>query len=307
MEKPIISVIMAVFNGEEYIKSAVDSILSQTFGDFELIVVNDGSQDNTLKILQSFTDDRMQVISNSKNEGLAKSLNTGISRARGHYIARQDADDISLPQRLQKQFDYMQRYPKIAVLGTARKTMLSDGSVKLSSSPLESPTFEDLLKKSFFVHGSVMLRKDSLEKVSGYNEIFHYTEDYDLWLRLAKEAPVANLSEPLYVIRRHEDRITLKNLSPAVLYRLLARNLALDEAGDNIIQKIQEEGIEAYYNHLSKQDKIFYHHRAGKRYMNYRYDQQALKHYQQLVKLQGASFKSMRNLLILKLRLLFKR
>ena len=305
-EKPEISVVMAAFNAEQYVASAVDSILSQTFDDFELIVINDGSKDGTLKVLQSIADDRVRIISNPANMGIPKSSNIGISQARGRYIARQDADDISLPQRLEKQYDYLQKHPEIAVLGTARKTMFDNGIVKSHDSPLQSPTFEDMLAKNCFVHGSIMVRKNALEKVGGYNEIFRYTSDYDLCIRLTKNFPGANLREPLYVLRRHANRVTLRKMVPAILYRLLAKNLALGVVEDSVLQQIQNKGVEFYYDCLSKEDKIFYHGRVGKKQMNYHYDQQALEQYQKLLKLQGFTFKVVGNFLVLKLRLVFK-
>ena len=295
---PKISVVMAAFNEEKHIQSAVDSILSQTYEDFELIVVNDGSRDNTLESLKSIADDRVKIISNTKNNGLPKSLNTGIAQARGCYIARQDADDFSLPQRLQKQFDYLQKHPNIAVLGTATKIIFDDGSFS-SRFPSASPTFADLLKSSRFVHGSVMMRKDVLEKVGCYNEIFRHAQDYDLWLRITKEFPAANLQESLYVFRS-EDR-PVKRLLPTTLYRLLARNLALGKVGDEIIRKIKEQGIEVYYDYLTQEDKIFYHDRARKGYMKYNHPRKALEHHRQQIKLHGLSFRFLGILTLLKL------
>ncbi len=298
---------MAAFNAEKHIRPAIDSILSQTFKNFELIVVNDGSEDSTLEILQSVADDRVWIMSNSGNEGLAKSLNTAIRRARSRYIARQDADDISLPRRLQKQFDYLQKHPGIAVLGTARKIMSDNGNIKTPTPPLELPTFNDLLRSNCFVHGSVMIRKEALDKIGFYNEMFRYSQDYDLWLRLTKEFSTANLKEPLYVIRRHADRATLKNLRPAILYRLLARNLAQEKVEDSVLQQIRAEGIETYYNSLLKEDKIFYHNRARKKYMKYFCNQQALEQCQKLMKLQGLDIGVICDFLTLKLRLLSKK
>ncbi len=295
---------MAAFNEEKYIASAVDSILRQTYEDFELIVVNDGSQDNTLKILESIADDRVKIISNAKNMGLAQSLNIGISQSQGCYIARQDADDLSLPTRLQKQFDYLQQHRKVAVVGTAAKIIFEDGSVH-SRFPLESPTFADLLKSGRFVHGSVMMRKDALEKVGYYNGIFRHAQDYDLWLRITKEFPMANLQELLYVFRM-EGR-PLKRLLPTTLYRLLARNLALGRVDDRALEKIQDEGIKFYYDFLPKEDKIFYHEKVQRQYMKYNYFQNALEHHRQLIELQGLNLRLIKWFLKINLFLLFKK
>ena len=222
-KKPTVSVILPAFNAEKYIGEAVDSILSQTFTDFELIVINDGSTDYTLKILEVAQagcgpHSRLRIISNTRNLGLLKSLNKGIALARGDYIARQDADDISLPERLEKQYKYLQKHPQVALLGTARKTILVNGTVKEHKLKLQNPAFKDMLQSNCFVHGSVMIRKTALDSVGGYNELFYSSEDYELWLRLTKQFPAANLPEPLYILRRHSDRSTWKSTNLAVLY-----------------------------------------------------------------------------------------
>ncbi|MBU1092676.1 glycosyltransferase, partial [Patescibacteria group bacterium] len=119
MKQPTISVLLSVFNGASYIEAAVESILHQTFRDFELIIVDDGSVDETSKILDKFTDDRIVRLANEKNLGLIKSLNKALAVAQGEFIARMDADDISLLDRFQKQLVYMREHPEIGVLGTA--------------------------------------------------------------------------------------------------------------------------------------------------------------------------------------------
>lgn len=118
---PAVSVILPVLNEEKYVHEAVESILSQTYSDFELIVVDDDSTDGTLEILRHDSDYRVRILSNGRNLGITKSLNAEISAARGRYIARQDVDDVSLPGRLEKQIEYMKKHPQIAVLGAASR------------------------------------------------------------------------------------------------------------------------------------------------------------------------------------------
>lgn len=303
---PAVSVILPAFNAEKHLGEAVDSILSQTFTDFELIVVDDGSTDRTLEIVRGNSDYRVTVISNSENLGLAKSLNVGISKARGRYIARQDADDISLPERLQKQFDYMEKHPKIAVLGTGRLTLSDDGKIRAYRPPMESPTFEDMLKSSRIIGASVMMRKELIDEVGGYDDFFRQADDYDLWLRVMKKHPVASLREGLYVVRRNRSGISRSQPEQMILYRLLARNRAQGAVDEAMFEQVKKNGIDSYYAALSAKDRAFYHQRAGKRCMNYARNIEALRHYRRLLKLQGASFKVVGNLLRIKFRLLGK-
>ena len=123
MKSPQISVVMPAYNAEKYITEAIDSILFQTFKDFEFIIINDASTDSTKDIIESYKDPRIKLVNNEQNKGVAKSLNIGISVACGKYIARMDADDIALPERFQKQFDFMEQHPNIDVCGSwAKKT-----------------------------------------------------------------------------------------------------------------------------------------------------------------------------------------
>lgn len=233
--RPAVSVILPAFNAEKYLGEAVESILSQTLIDFELIAVNDGSTDRTLQILRGNSDHRIRIISNNQNLGPARSLNKAIAEARGRYIARQDADDISLPERLQKQLDYMDEHPKIAVLGTGRKTITGNGRIKTNSLPMRSPAFEDMLKSTRIVGPSVMIRKTCIDETGGYDDFFRQAEDYDLWLRLTKKYPAANLQKSLYVVRRNIDSLTRQSrqsIEELVLYRLLARNRAMGSIND---------------------------------------------------------------------------
>ena len=295
-DKPAVSVILPAFNAEKYIGEAVDSILAQTFTDFELIVVNDGSTDRTLKILEVAQaakqagcgpHSRLRIISNTRNLGLSKSLNKGIALACGDYIARQDADDISLPERLGKQYEYLQKHPQVALLGTARKTILTNGAVKEKKLKLQNPAFKDMLQSNCFVHGSVMIRKTALDAVGGYNELFYSSEDYELWLRLTKQFPAANLPEPLYILRRHPDRSTWKSTNLAILYRLLARDVALEKVSGEALMQVHSEGIESYYQRLPDKDKVDFHKRLANTYQRNKRYPEALEQYSYWRRLPG--------------------
>jgi glycosyltransferase involved in cell wall biosynthesis len=192
-----VTVLMAVYNGERYLREAIDSILHQTFQDFELTIVNDGSVDRTAEIISSYNDPRIQLIHNDRNLGLTKSLNKGLKLARGQFVARQDADDISEPERLAKQVDFLEAHPDIALLGTFYQE-IDDLGKKVSEHTLPCDCTKirwDLLFYTPFVHSSVMFRKSIvIEKIGLYNENFSYAQDYDYWCRIALSLKVANLS-----------------------------------------------------------------------------------------------------------------
>ncbi|MCP8319033.1 MAG: glycosyltransferase, partial [Candidatus Methylarchaceae archaeon HK01B] len=118
MKSPKITILMSVYNGEKYLREAIDSILNQTFKDFEFLIINDGSTDRTVEILRSYHDSRIKIITNEKNMGLTKSLNKGLKIARSEYVARMDADDISYPRRLEVQYEYMKKNPDVGIVGS---------------------------------------------------------------------------------------------------------------------------------------------------------------------------------------------
>lgn len=301
-KSPTVSVVLPAFNAEKFVGEAIESILAQDFTDFELIVIDDGSTDGTLEIMRSFDDERVRVVSNSENLGVVKTCNIGIAESRGGYIARQDADDISLPTRLGKQVAYLETHPEVALLGTARKTMLPDGKVKAHKLRLRNPTFEDLLERNCFVHGSVMIRKAVVEAVGGYDELFRFAEDYEFWLRIAKQYATANLPEPLYVLRRHSSRTTWGAAQNMMLDRLLARETALGRVSDEVLVQVRSEGIESYYFHLPKDQKIHYHWRLANTYQRNHRWQEVLGQYLKLNELQGFNLKIMFRVFSLKFR-----
>lgn len=200
---PRVSVLMSVYNGARYLREAVDSILDQSFGDFEFIIVDDGSSDGTPAILDSYADPRIVRLHNETNIGLTRSLNKGLAAARGEYVARQDADDISLPERLAKQVAYLDIERKITLVGTAHIEIDAEGKTLRTMVPLLKPAEikDHLLYQSCFCHGSVMMRLMAATSVGGYRESLSVTQDRDLWIRLADIYELANLPEPLYLLR----------------------------------------------------------------------------------------------------------
>lgn len=203
MNSPKVSVVMSTFNAGKYLRNAIDSILNQTFKNFEFIVINDGSTDQSEQILATHKDKRIKIIKNEKNIGLSKSLNIGIKQSRAKFIARMDSDDISLPERLSKQINFMNRHPEISVLGSAYYEMDERGHIKtLYQVFIEDAQIKRILSfntiMAYIPHPTVMFLKDALLDVGLYNEGLKTTQDKDLFIRLAaKGYKFANLSEPL--------------------------------------------------------------------------------------------------------------
>jgi GT2 family glycosyltransferase/Tfp pilus assembly protein PilF len=194
---------MAVRNGGPYLEEAIKSLFQQTYQNYELIIIDDGSTDETAKILEGLDDFRVRIITNQENLGLTRSLNLGISQARGEYIARMDADDLSLPHRLEKQLEFLENHPEYALVGTPYYQIDETGAIKSLIRVLtdDGELRAGLLQQNWFGHGSVMMRKAAVVQAGGYDERFTYAQDYDLWLRLAADHRLANLSEPLYCWR----------------------------------------------------------------------------------------------------------
>jgi len=205
---PRVSVVMSVYNGESFLLRAVDSILAQTFGDFEFIVINDGSTDGTRDILESCDDARLRVV-HQENIGLTCSLNKGIRLARGEYIARMDADDVSLPDRLAREVEALDRDDEIGVVDAAARWVGDGKDEVLRRSEAFACMPAALLCSNPITHGNAMIRKRALLDVGGYDEFFRYSQDHDLWLRMAWTGHRFHLvPEVLYEFRNHAASIT---------------------------------------------------------------------------------------------------
>lgn len=206
---PVISVIMSVYNGEKYLREAINSVLSQDFSDFEFIIIDDGSTDKSLEIIRSFSDKRIRIITR-ENRGLIFSLNEAISLAQGKYLVRMDADDICLPNRFSiqlKAFDDS----KIALVGSwATKINNSGEEIGLMSyPPLEYKKIKRFfIKHNPFIHSSVIIKKEVFDKVGVYNSKFKHAEDYELWSRILSKFEAINISQPLIKYRISGDSIT---------------------------------------------------------------------------------------------------
>lgn len=204
---PLLSIILPVFNGGKYLRDAIASILSQTFKDFELIILNDGSTDSSLEIIRSLaSQDPRIVVVNRENRGLVATLNEGIALAKAAYIARMDADDIALQDRLIQQIQYMADHPQVVALGTGYTLIDEDENLIKSFRPeSENNKLQSLaLERSTPIcHPTAIFVKSAFCSVGGYREHAYLAEDLDLWLRLGEIGEIRNLPEVHLYYRQH--------------------------------------------------------------------------------------------------------
>jgi len=206
---PRVTVLMPVYNASEFLREAVDSILKQSFSDFEFLIIDDGSTDGSQSLIHSYHDSRIRFDQNEKNIGVAKTLNRGLDLARGEYIARMDADDISLPRRLEKQIHFMDKNPEIGVSGTWIR-LFGDQPRVVARCPNGASIIKAyMLFDNALYHPTVIMRRDMIKKYNlRYDSHFNRTEDYDLWLRASNHFSLGNLPEALVMMRHHKDSIT---------------------------------------------------------------------------------------------------
>ena len=212
MTNPRITVLMSVYNGEKYLREAIDSILNQTFKDLEFLIINDGSTDKTAEILQSYQDPRIKIINNQKNIGLTKSLNKGLKLAKGEYIARMDADDISYQDRLQVQYDYLKNNPEVDLVGSWNDVIDDIGNtISFWKCNYSSEDIYYILNfRNCLTHCSLLFRKELVVNNGGYNETMKNAQDYELWSRISKIAKIYQIQEPLVKWRMNSNVISTK-------------------------------------------------------------------------------------------------
>jgi GT2 family glycosyltransferase len=232
MNPPQVSVVMTVLDGGRYLDEAVQSILDQTFSDFEFIILDDGSTDGTWERLADYAvwDTRIRLVRNPENLGVRRSLNQGLALAQGEYIARQDADDRSAPQRLAAQASFLGSHPEVGLVGTLVNVMDGDGAPLAAVFPdaLDDAALQSLLLETCPIcHGSVMLRRRCLDATGFYDEGMEEAEDYELWLRLAEVTRLANLGERLYHFRYYADSVSSRRHPKVMLYMALALERAV--------------------------------------------------------------------------------
>ena len=200
MTTPKVTVLMPVYNAERHLREAVGSILSQTYPDFEFLVIDDGSTDTSAAIVRSYPDPRLRFVQNPHNFGLTATLNLGLEMALGEYVARMDADDVSLPERLAKQVAFLDAHPNIGIVGVWAEAF-GDAQFRIPHPPDAETIRAKLLFDSALVHPAVLMRRAFLEAHGlRYQPLGHF-EDYELWQRAARLFPLANIPEILFRYR----------------------------------------------------------------------------------------------------------
>ncbi|MES2139031.1 MAG: glycosyltransferase [Bacteroidota bacterium] len=260
---PIISVVMSVYNGEEYLRESIESILNQTFKGFEFVIINDGSTDKSLEIIKSYSDARIIVI-NQKNSGLAIALNNGLKIAKGKYIARMDADDISIDTRLEVQLDFMENNNEYVIIGSNAIVIDKSGNyIYTTNLATTDNQLRKLLPSSPFMHPSVLMKKEAVEKCDYYYEAIsklYSFEDVILWNKLCKQGAIANMKKPLIKYRIQPFAATTKSGAKKVineiLNKIIERGFILENEIDILKKiKLQERRNDKFINyhlHLSK-------------------------------------------------------
>lgn len=210
MSSPRVTVLMPVYNAENYLDEAIDSILKQTFNNFEFLIINDGSTDKSVKIIEKYKDSRIKLINNEKNKGLVYTLNKGLSLAKGEYIARMDADDISLFKRLETQVSFLDENPEIGIVGTYVEFFGENIKRQVWRPPTEMPEIKvSLFFGSTFAHPTVMIRRKLFKTYKlKYNESYKSAEDYGLWQEAEKHFKLKNIPEVHLKYRISESSIT---------------------------------------------------------------------------------------------------
>lgn len=250
-KKPMISVIMPVYNAEKYLREAIESILSQTFSDFEFLILNDGSTDNSIDIIRSYSDSRILIHNSVVNQGLIFQLNKGLDLSRGKYIARMDADDISLPERLARQVEFLETHRDIGVLGTGVQIMDTFGNIlhTIQFSSQQGVLRWCLCFYNPLVHPTVMMRREIVKLTDGYDSDMLHAEDYDLWRRMSGITRFSNLKDVLLILRKHNENVSNVHFA-------LQRQNSIQISSKMILQILNEnvstDTVQRLWNHEFK-------------------------------------------------------
>ncbi len=247
-----ISVIMPVYNGALFLREAIESILNQSFSDFEFIIINDGSTDDSKGIIREYElkDARIKFINQEQNSGLINVLNLGLSLSTGKYIARMDADDVSLPNRFASQAHFLDTHPEIGVLGSNVHSINSVG--RRTSNFINNPRLpqtSNQIKWSLcfsccLMHPTIMARRELLLNAGGYDKSAKHAEDYDLWVRLAPTTNFYNLPQKLLLLRRHETNITVIHIDTTIVNSRQISNWYISTILDG---KISQELVDIFW------------------------------------------------------------
>lgn len=213
--QPRVSVLLPVYNGERYLRRTLDSLLRQTFRSFEVIAVNDASPDSSRAIVLSYRDPRIHLIDNTHNLGQTASLQIALENARGEYVARQDQDDISLPERFRTQVTFLDEHPEVGVVGTGYTIIdemdrfLDEGVASLPTETMAEIAWRFVWSDEF-VDSSVMFRRADALRLGGYDVEYRYAQDFELWVRLSSDVGMARLQEALLQLRIHRNSASMR-------------------------------------------------------------------------------------------------
>jgi hypothetical protein len=246
MSPPTVSVVMSVFNGQTFLSEAIESILDQTYRDYEFVIIDDGSTDKTVEILAEYSarDARIRV-HRHENKGRATSLNIGIELSKGLYIARMDADDVALPTRFHQQIEFMERHSDVIVLGGAVELINPAGeAIHTVRQPLEDDRIRSAMQvHSPIYHPTVFMTREAVLAAGGYRRALLDADDYDLWLRMAELGKLANLGEVILRYRVHTNQVSLRGMRQQVFCVLAARAAAKARRHGNADPLWEADGV----------------------------------------------------------------
>lgn len=255
----LISVVLPAYNVQDTIGESIDSILSQTFTDFELIIINDGSQDNTEEVILAYSDKRIRYYQNEQNKGLIYTLNRGLDLAQGIYIARMDADDIALPTRFEKQVKVMEENQDIVVCGTQIIPFGSERAKRFTLFlPEESEDLKNLLFiQTCFAHPTVMIRQQVLiDNEVRYDADYPHAEDYKMWIDLSLLGEFYNIQEPLLRYRLSDGQVSSKYKNNQRCTALICRRLYISKRlRDSDLDRMIELGVDVKTIRYIKQNR----------------------------------------------------
>jgi len=243
MSKPLLGVLMAVYNGEAYLRDAIGSILGQTFKDFHFFILDDASKDRSREVVRSFKDSRIKLVSLPENIGQTAALNQGLQMIEAPWVARIDQDDISLPKRLEKQMAYLQANPETALLGTWAELISAKGeSQGIAQKPKEHEDIvRNLVKDNPFMHPTVVYQREAALALGGYPAEYSYAQDRVLWIKFCRHYRVANMPHVLTQIRCHAAQATQDPGKALIRYHEKIRLLRLTQKQFGHIGEIEAE------------------------------------------------------------------
>lgn len=247
MNKPLVTVFIAVYNGEKYIKDSLESIIKQTYENLEILIIDDGSTDNTCSIINKYNDSRIKLIKNKSNKGLPYTRNKALELFKGKYLAILDADDISVPHRIERQVDFLENHKNIDVV-TSNYTVFNN---KISKNIKINRNIDRIKISLIFgcslCNSTAMIRKDSLEKYNiRYNPSCFVAQDYEMWCQFSKKGNIYNIQDTLLRYRIGHENITKRTKNTKVIER------------QRVINNIQDDMLNYYGFVLGKEEKIFH-------------------------------------------------